>query len=418
MPACAHGAGVGGFPDGSRRPIQRRGLEPVLGPPGDVMGSEWSDAALYPQAAAPGVEPRGTLGLKAPTCLFKKLGTYTWEYAFPAQHREIFKLAPCLYFISQRRAITKVSFPPCSQGKQQPHHWNYSTYAVMPPTEPAILAALSAYRTHIGCLNRRAFSAMIPEIEAIDPEEPDLFESTEELDEARLKFVLRLIDHHPPAELHPAITRPSDLLTHWDTLTPQLVLDGAAVHPDTSWRDEMRDMYKEGVLRGLNEQCPLPAPGAAGDRPPLDAWEFPADLAVVMQHVDSLEGPGWPQFREHNETVIFFERWLPWREDLAERVRTPDEIADETGDLGDDYVIAGGWACGMIGNEATCYVVYCRPRDVRGEEQTRGWSWRYVADLGQYGTHVYEDVVELLEWYKSYSEPREQEWSVHSGEVF
>ncbi|KAI2464118.1 hypothetical protein F4781DRAFT_425814 [Annulohypoxylon bovei var. microspora] len=257
----------------------------------------------------------------------------------------------------------------------------------MSPSEPAILAALSSYRTHIGSHNHHAFSAIIPDINAADPDDPDLFELDEELEEVRLEFTLQLVgDGH---DTRPPITRPSDVLTHWEVLAPQLALDGVSVYHDVSWRDEMRDVYKRGVMRGLNERC-------SG---PVTTWEFPGDLAVILQHVDSLEGPGWYKYREEHESVIFFEGWV--RDggpgDLTEeialgRVKTAGEIIDRTVGLGED-----------------------RPKDA-GEE--RGWSWRYVACLGQFGTYVFEDVVELLEWYKSYGEPREEDWGVSTEEVF
>ncbi|KAK7976981.1 hypothetical protein PG988_004471 [Apiospora saccharicola] len=52
------------------------------------------------------------------------------------------------------------------------------------------------------------------------------------------------------------------------------------------------------------------------------------------------------------------------------------------------------------------------------EEERRGWSWRYVANLGQVGEEWFEDVVGLLDWYKSYGEPQEADWSVTAEEVF
>lgn len=193
----------------------------------------------------------------------------------------------------------------------------------MCPPVPVILAALLSYRTHIGGRNHRAFSVIIPDIEAADPDDPDLFESDAELEEVRLEFTLRLVGSGHGTR--PPITRPSDVLTYWEDLAPRLALDGASVYHDASWRDEMRDVYMRGVLRGLNERCS----GLAA------TWEFPTDLAVVLQHVDSLEGPGWHQYREEHETVIFFEGWVGG---------STEEIAAE-----------------------------------------RDWSWRYVACLGQFG---------------------------------
>lgn len=101
-------------------------------------------------------------------------------------------------------------------------------------------------------------------------------------------------------DTRPPITHPSDVLTHWDDLAPQLALDGASVYPDAFWRDETRGVYTWGVIRSLNERC-------SG---PVAHWEFPADLAVVLQHVDSLAGLGWHKYREEYESVFFFEGWV------------------------------------------------------------------------------------------------------------
>lgn len=302
-----------------------------------------------------------------------------------------------------------------------------------PTPEPAdILAALASYRDHISRRNHATFSAMVPEIEAADPHDPDLFEYDGELEESRLTYLLDVVggdnhDHHPP------ITSPSDILTHWAALAPQLALDGASVCRDAAWRDEMRGRYVRGVLRGLDERC------RSSSELVSTTWEFPADLAVLLRHVDSLEGPGWYKYREECETVVFLEGWVrtavgrPSDDQTEERfaalVKTPEEIDEGTGgELAEEYEIAGGWACGEKGNEATCYVVYSRPRENRdvdagvneneNEEERRRWSWRYVASLGQYGMEVFEDVVQLLDWYKSYDEPREEDWDVTVEDVF
>ncbi|KAH9904529.1 hypothetical protein F4778DRAFT_732802 [Xylariomycetidae sp. FL2044] len=284
----------------------------------------------------------------------------------------------------------------------------------MAPSQPTILAALSAYRTHIGLLNHRAMSIMMPEIEAAIPEDAELFESEDELNECRLEFALRLIgaDH----ATRPAITRPSDVLEHWEDLAPQVALDGAFVSRDADWRNAMRDTYMQGVVRGLNARC--------SDL--VTRWEFPGDLAVVLDNVDSLHGPGWYKYRDEHETVVFFEGWAPDRvaayrltvDHVAGKVRTADEIVGDTVGVGERYEIAGGWVCGDIGNEAKCYVVYSRDRERAGEGEKEDWSWRYVACLGQFGTLVFGDVVELLEWYRSHQEPQMEDWSIDADEVF
>lgn len=218
--------------------------------------------------------------------------------------------------------------------------------------ESAILDALSSYRDCIRSRNHRAFSAIIPEIEATVPENPYFFDSDGKLDDARLEFTLRLIVDGENA--HPQVTRPSDVLSHWEKLAPQVAPDGTSVDHESSCRDEMRDFYKRGVMQGLNERCSGLVP----------TWEFPADLAVVVRHVDSLEGPGWHKYRQEHGGVIFFQGWVRGArtgnltEDVAAGlVRTADEIIDHTPGVGEEYEIAGGWACGGKGNDATCYAV-------------------------------------------------------------
>ncbi|KAI0833089.1 hypothetical protein F5Y06DRAFT_301349 [Hypoxylon sp. FL0890] len=173
--------------------------------------------------------------------------------------------------------------------------------------------------------------------------------------------------------------------------------------------DVYLELYWEDIEEGV-DALPDVAERCSGL---VATWEFPADLAVGLQHVDSLEGPGWHKYREEHESVIFFEEWVGLddltEESAAERVRAASEIIDQTVGLWADYEIAGGRACGEKGNEVTCYAVYSRPRGA-GEE--RNWSWRYVVCPEQFGTHVFENMAELLEWYKSYSEPREEDWSV------
>ncbi|KAI0156268.1 hypothetical protein BJ166DRAFT_532439 [Pestalotiopsis sp. NC0098] len=277
----------------------------------------------------------------------------------------------------------------------------------MPPSEAEVLNALSLYRKHIRDANHRAFSALIPMVEEATPDDPDWFESEEELEEARLAFIHDILGTHPQG-VQPPITRPSDVLTHWDELVPQLSLDGTLVSRDASWREEMRGIYMRGVLKGLNEKCS----GLA------TKWEFPPDFAVTLKHADSLEGPGWYRFREWTEAVVFFqfEGGSVTEDMVAEQVRAPDEITDQLGFLKEDYEIAGAWRCGDAGDEASSHIMYSRPR-AAGEEGD--WSWRYVACLGQYGINVYENVVELLEWYKSYREPRdESDWNITDQDVF
>ncbi|RYC62019.1 hypothetical protein CHU98_g4203 [Xylaria longipes] len=252
-------------------------------------------------------------------------------------------------------------------------------------SESVVLSALAAYREHITGVNRRALSTLIPQIETLTLDEPDLFESPEEETEVRLQYALRLVGA-PRANTQPPIKRPSDILHHWAVIAPQIALDAPA------------------VLSGLERiECPT------------NTWTLPADFGIVMRHVDSLEGPGWRMLREMSERLIFWEGWgmagFVDVDRVEQSVRSGDDIINTTVGINDEYEVAGGWACGR-GNEATCYVMYSRCKG--GED----WSWRYVADLGQYGTEVFDHIVALLDWYKTYDEPSENDFKVTAGEVF
>lgn len=302
----------------------------------------------------------------------------------------------------------------------------------MSVSDTVVFDALSSYREHIGSVNHRAFSAMIPKIEAVEPDDPDLCESIDEVDEARLDFTLSLVGAPPPPSgpgydphgpgTRPPLTRPLDVLTYWDDIAPQLALNGGAVHFDHAWRDEMRETYKRGIMRGLNERC-----GAVPGNTTV-AWEFPADLDIILKHFDSLEGPGWRKYRQERGMAVLFDGWIRdgggpgemlTEERVGERVRTTQEIANDASWLDENFEIAGGWACGLKGSETTCYAVYCRPK-AEEEDEKRDWSWRYVACLGQFGTYVFQNVVEMLGWYETYAEPSEGDWeaAVSAEEVF
>ncbi|KAI1115457.1 hypothetical protein F5Y14DRAFT_129931 [Nemania sp. NC0429] len=271
-------------------------------------------------------------------------------------------------------------------------------------TETAVLSALASYREHIAGVNHHAMSALIPQIETVTLDDPDLIESPEEETEARLKYTLRLVGADQ-ANTSPPIERPSDVLRHWAVIAPQVGLDGASAHPDPAWRAEMRDAYTAALLRGLERiQCPT------------STWTLPADFGVAMRHVDSLEGPGWRLLRDMSERLIFWEGWgVPWffeADQVEQSARTGDAIINETVGIDVEYEVAGGWACGD-GNEATCFVMSSRRKETDAD-----WSWRYVASLGQFGTKVFDDLAALLEWYKTYGEPIERDFNVIADEVF
>ncbi|KAH7115441.1 hypothetical protein B0J13DRAFT_572146 [Dactylonectria estremocensis] len=273
------------------------------------------------------------------------------------------------------------------------------------PTEADILAALGRYRAYIAEVNHRAMSTILPAVETAHIDDPDLFESPEEEEEARLDFFDRLIN--PPENTQPPIERPSDILVHWDLIVSQLSLDGTSVNADPGWRATKRDMYRSAILDGLGRlECPT------------GQWSLPLDFEILMRHVDSLQGHGWSKLRDETERLIF---WVGWggpgsgtvtHEKIQKRVMTGQAIVHET--IGSfNYDIAGGWLTG-VGRESRVYVAYTRPTG----DESQCWSWRYLVTLGQFGDERFDDIVGVLDWYKHHSELHESEFEVTTAEIF
>ncbi|KAF3061329.1 hypothetical protein GL218_04302 [Daldinia childiae] len=276
------------------------------------------------------------------------------------------------------------------------------------PSESDILSALTAYREHISTVNYRAMKAIIPQIEAADMEDLDLWSYPEEEEESRLEFVYGLFGLAGASDTNPPIKRASDILEHWDVLAPQLALDGAALHFDPAWRATQRKAYLAAVMEGLGRiECPT------------GKWELPQDWLFLIEHVDSLEGPGWYRLRDHCEMLIFWQGWGAFgsyirAEGWMRRCVTGEKILELTAyEFEDKYEIAGGLESGQ-GNASVCYIMYSRLK----EGENRDWSWRYVTTRGQFGVDVFENVVELLDWYKNRSQPRESDCYITAEEVF
>ncbi|KAI1460212.1 hypothetical protein F4805DRAFT_418616 [Annulohypoxylon moriforme] len=272
------------------------------------------------------------------------------------------------------------------------------------PTEATILAALDTYRKRVGQLNHRNMSILIPQIESVKADDPDLFESPEEEEEARLEYLLRILDTSQE-DTQPPISRPSDLLKNWDVLAPQLSLDGVCITLDPEQRGAKREAYKSGILRGLAQfECPT------------GTWTFPPDFEILMQHVDSLEGHGWPQRREWDGYYIFWEGWGPRShhgdfKNIGEKCMSEEAIHK----LGfDEYDVAAGFECG-IGLAKFTVVMYSR---LKGDTREDGWMWRYGAWMGQFGFEVYDDIVSFLEWYQRYNEREGEGLTLTAQDVF
>ncbi|KAF4448960.1 fad binding domain-containing [Fusarium albosuccineum] len=273
------------------------------------------------------------------------------------------------------------------------------------PAESLVLDALSEYRARIGEANRRAMSILIPQIEAADMGDPELFESPEEEEEMRIAFV-----HHflGVGSTDPPIKRASDVLDNWDSLVSQLSLDGVTVDPDPEWRATQHEKYRSAILECLSHlECPT------------GQWALPSDFEVLMQHVDSLDGPGWYRLRDHGERIVFWPGWglhgdshSPG-ERIQKKVRTGQAITDWVREL-EEYDVAGGWECSAHGNESYCYAFYCRPKG----DENQGWSWRYAASMGQFGNELFDDLVAVLKWNTRNVEVTGHDLEITAEEVF
>lgn len=194
------------------------------------------------------------------------------------------------------------------------------------------------------------------------------------------------------------------VLDRWDDLValPELALDGTVVEHDEARRALLSEQYRAGIVAGLQQQ--------QGD----DAPPFPAEFSVLMANVDSLEGPGWPLWRENGQQMRFWDGLGESEEDVAQRVWTDlDELKAKAGEA--SWELRAGWECG-VGPDATCFVVYYR--DAQSEDERRwSWGWRYVVQV-ETTVWAFEDIVELLGWYKTFHEPVLEDIDLVSGPVF
>ncbi|KAI1090084.1 hypothetical protein F5B19DRAFT_464591 [Rostrohypoxylon terebratum] len=259
----------------------------------------------------------------------------------------------------------------------------------MQPSEDEILAALKHYRA--ACLEHN--SILFPhfirhaETEQLPEEERDQW-TTAEVAEARQSFMYRMLSVSRPSNLDPSlrVEVPADVMTKWDAMVVAFGLDGVFVTPDTEHRRELCAAYKSGVEAGLRRI------GADID--------FPADFEFLMSQVDSLEGQGWPEYRGNDQQIRFWSGLGESETDVSDRVFGPDDdLGKETGLDDDNWEAAAAWECGR-GPETRCFVAYCRH-----EENGKEWRWRYVAERGQYGVDVFDNLVELLQWYETLYKP-------------
>lgn len=276
------------------------------------------------------------------------------------------------------------------------------------PTEPEIVAAIAAYRQHIVKHNRQVFIQLVHEAETA---EAPADWSEEETADSRRDFILNQLCVSRPDSLAAddprRIRTPRDVLDRWNDLVslPELALDGTAVEHDETRRALLREQYRVGIIAGLQQQ----QHGRSAPPPP-----FPTDFDVLMAHIDRLKGPGWPLWRENGNQVRFWDGLGESEEDVRGRVWTDlDGLKAKAGEA--SWEVRAGWECGA-GPDATCFVVYFRDTQ-SGDERRRSWGWRYVVQM-ETTVWAFEDVVELLGWYKRFWEPVLEDIDVLSGRVF
>lgn len=89
------------------------------------------------------------------------------------------------------------------------------------------------------------------------------------------------------------------------------------------------------------------------------------------------------------------------------------EIIENALEVEEKYTVAGGWQLGWGPASYTC-AIYCRPKDGANQD----WSWRYVVNLGERAILFFDDLVGVLDWYKSCMELDEKHLHITAEEVF
>ncbi|VUC28132.1 unnamed protein product [Clonostachys rosea] len=269
--------------------------------------------------------------------------------------------------------------------------------------ETEILQALAEYKD---CVTRHNLSAVrrlveyaateeyLPEYLEEYPEDEraeHIEETDEEIAELRRDWTLGKLGWKG-SEL---ITRPEDVLTHWDVYSKRSGLTGAAFDDrDLEKRSEMMDSYIRGLRDGLQ--------ALGGEAAGLD---LPQDFLVLFSKVDTLEGHKWYEEKDQDRQIVFFTGFLDYDE-AKKRVLSDDGLKRNYAYLDGQYPdyehVVAGWKCGDA-PEGGCYVIYGRQK----LEDEPGWF--YHVNKGQFGTEILRNVVDLLKWYQEYNVPDDAE---------
>ncbi|CAG9975604.1 unnamed protein product [Clonostachys byssicola] len=267
--------------------------------------------------------------------------------------------------------------------------------------ESEILQALTEYKD---CVTKHNLSAVkrlveyaateeyLPEYLEEYPEDEraeHMEETDEEIAQLRLDWILQKLGQGG-SEL---ITRPEDVLTHWDVYSQRSGLNGAAFDDrDLEKRSELMNDYIGGLRDGLQ--------ALGGEAPALD---LPQDSLVLLAHVDTLEGHKWYEEKDQGRQTVFFNGFLDY-DQAKKAVLSDDGLKEDNAYLGGRYPdyehVVAGWKCGSA-PEGGCYIIYGRQKL---EDEA---SWFYHVNKGQFGTEMFKSVVDLLKWYQQYNIPDE-----------
>lgn len=193
------------------------------------------------------------------------------------------------------------------------------------------------------------------------------------------------------------ISKPEDILIHWDRFAPLNGLDGAAMFfKDSAERAQSVDAYVRGLRDGLR--------ALGGEAAKLD---LPDDFLILLKHVDNLEGHMWQEAKQQDQQVMFFNGIDSYDGALAQ-VQSPEDFkGDPIYAWGEEdpypvYVdVTGGWVCGTA-PEGGCAVIHGKQES---DEEPR---WYYYINEGQHGIEVFENLVDLLKWYQEFNVPSDR----------
>ncbi|TLD28536.1 hypothetical protein PspLS_03661 [Pyricularia sp. CBS 133598] len=278
------------------------------------------------------------------------------------------------------------------------------------PTKEELSVALSRFRARVESHNREALTRLIRQAEEAQPnyDNPIGPRTPEGASAGRLRYVRNLLGisdrrQNDGDDSRIRINSPSDVLLpqNWDALVRGFDLDGVRDVVNAAERERNRTAYRDGMLAAFDE--------VEQDDEHEGALGFPKDLWHLAGMVDSLEGHGWPEYRERGRQI---RAWEGVGDGAADGL-VDGEALEELG-----WESRAAWECGR-GPETICYVSFCRAlNEEEYGEGSGGWRWRYLIDMGQNGVEVFNDLVQLLDWYGEVHVPDLEHLDRYTDEVF